>query len=143
MIGLLVENGEDQDMVNNINAFNRNNCCHVFSASIIPQLQTTVLQRYEAFHFNGTIITNKFRLAQQLRHLGYCKKRFYYIKEYEWLNTQVLPYKIVKDTLLHPSIDIIVDNQSQVKFIEDLTNKKVKYIMNNWDINVLRQIADE
>jgi hypothetical protein len=30
-----------------------------------------------------------------------------------------------------------------VEFIEELTNKKVKYIMNNWDINVLRQIADE
>ena len=49
----------------------------------------------------------------------------------------------MKDTLLHPSVDIIVDNQSQVEFIEELTNKKVKYIMNNWDINVLRQIADE
>ena len=61
MIGFLVENGEDQVMVNNINTFNRNDCCHVFSASIIPQLQTTVLQRYEAFHFNGAIITNKFR----------------------------------------------------------------------------------
>jgi hypothetical protein len=27
--------------------------------------------------------------------------------------------------------------------IEELTNKKVKYIMSNWDVNVLRQIADE
>ena len=49
----------------------------------------------------------------------------------------------MKNTLLHPNIDLIVQDQSQVKLIEELTNKTVKYIMNNWDINVLRQIADE
>jgi len=38
---------------------------------------------------------------------------------------------------------LIVQDVSQVKLIEELTDKKVKYIMSNWDINVLRQIANE
>jgi len=101
------------------------------------------MQRYEAFHFNGKIVTNNFRLAQQLAHLGYCKKRYYYIQNYEWMNAQHLPYKIMKNTLLHPHIDLIVNDQSQVKLIEELTNKKVKYVMSHWDVNVLRQIANE
>jgi hypothetical protein len=143
MIGFLIENGNDQQMVNNINTFAKNQLCHVFSASLIPTLQTTVMQRYEAFHFNGKIITNSFRLSQQLRHLGYCKERYYYIQNYEWTNAQHLPYSIIKNTLLHPSIKLIVQDSSQAKLIEELTNKKVKYVMNNWDINVLRQIADE
>ena len=49
----------------------------------------------------------------------------------------------MKNTLLHPNLDLIVNDQSQVKIIEEITNKKIKYIMNNWDVNVLRQIADE
>ena len=61
----------------------------------------------------------------------------------EWTQTQQLPYAIIKNTLLHPSVELIVNDQSQVKLVEELTNKKVKYVMNNWDVNVLRQIADE
>jgi hypothetical protein len=49
----------------------------------------------------------------------------------------------MKNTLLHPNIDLIVQDINQVKIIESITNKKVNYVMNNWDVNVLRQIADE
>jgi len=143
MIGFLVENGNDQQMTFSINTFAKNNLCHVFSSSLIPNILCNTMQRYEAFHFNGKIITNNFRLAQQLSHLGYCKKRYYYIQNYEWMNAQQLPYRIIKNTLLHPHIDLIAQDLSQVKLIEQLTNKKVKYVMNNWDVNVLRQIADE
>lgn len=143
MIGFLIENGNDQYMVHSINQLAQNNICHVFANSLVPILSTNVMQRYEAFHFNGTIITDSFRLSQQLKHLGYCKKRYFYIRNYEWMNTQYLPYRIMKNTLLHPNIDLIVNDINQVKTIEDITNKKVKYIMNNWDINILRQIIHE
>ena len=143
MIGLLIENANNQQMIYNINQFAKTNLCHVFSTALTPALHCNTMQRYEAFHFNGTIITDSFRLSQQLKHLGYCKKRYYYIKEYEWMKAQQLPYAIIKNTLLHPSIELIVHDHSQIKLVEELTNKKVKYIMNNWDINVLRQIADE
>lgn len=143
MIGFLIENGNDQNMVHSINQLSQNSLCHVFASSIVPVLNTNVMQRYEAFHFNGTIITDSFRLSQQLKHLGYCKHRYFYIKNYEWMNAQYLPYKIMKNTLLHPSVDLIVNDTTQVKTIEQLSNKKVKYIMTNWDINTLRQIINE
>lgn len=143
MLGFLLDNGNDQLLSYNINMISKDKPCHVFSSSLIPSLNTNVMQRYEAFHFNGIIITDNFRLSQQLKNLGYCKKRYYYIRNYEWLNAERLPYQIMKNTLLHPHIDLIVNDNSQVKLIEELTNKKVKYVMNNWDINVLRQIADE
>jgi hypothetical protein len=143
MLGFLLENGNDQFVSHSINMIAKEKTCHVFSSSLIPSLNTNVMQRYEAFHFNGIIITDNFRLSQQLKNLGYCKKRYYYIRNYEWLNAQRLPYQIMKNTLLHPNLDLIVNDQSQVKIIEEITNKKIKYIMNNWDVNVLRQIADE
>lgn len=143
MIGFLIDNGNDNNMISNINRLSQHNLCHVFASSLIPVLNTNVLQRYEAFHFNGTIITDSFRLSQQLRHLGYCKKRYYYIKNYEWMNAQRLPYSIIKNTLLHPNIDLIINDMSQLKTIEEITNKKIKYVMNNWDLNVLGQIANE
>ena len=143
MLGFLLENCNDQGLLHNINTIVKEKRCHVFSSSLIPALHTTVMQRYEAFHFNGIIITDNFRLSQQLKNLGYCKKRYYYIRNYEWMNAQRLPYQIMKNTILHPNIDLIVGDQSQLKIIEEISNKKPKYVMNNWDINVLRQIADE
>jgi len=143
MIGFLVENGNDQQMLYSINTFAKDNLCNVFSSALIPALNTNVMQRYEAFHFNGTIITNNFRLCQQLPHLGYCKKRYYYITHYEWMNAQQLPYRIMKNTLLHPNIDLIAQDVSQVSLLEQITDKKIKYVMSNWDVNILRQIADE
>jgi len=49
----------------------------------------------------------------------------------------------MKNTLLHPNIDLIINDMSQLKTVEEITNKKIKYVMNNWDLNVLRQIANE
>ena len=143
MLGVLVDNGENGPMVQSINTLVKEKPCMVFAGTLIPTLNTNVMQRYEAFHFNGTIITNSFRLCQQLPHLGYCKKRYYYLQNYEWMNAQVLPYSIMKNTLLHPNIELIVQDRSQVKLVEEISNKKIKHIMTNWDVNVLRQIADE
>lgn len=143
MLGFLIENGNDQNFVQCVNQYGSQNRCHIFSSALVPAIRGNVLQRYEAFHFNGIMITDNFRLCQQLRHLGYCKKRYYYIRNYEWMNAERLPYTIMKNTLLHPNIDLIINDMSQLKLIEELTNKKVKHIMSNWDINVLRQIANE
>ena len=143
MIGFLVDNGNDQNMLTNVSQLSAEKRVHVFSSSLIPSMPGNVLQRYEAYHFNGTIVTDSFRLCQQLPHLGYCKNRFYYIKDYAWETIDRLPYRIMKNTLLNPNVDLIVNDVSQVKLIEEITNKEVKYVMNNWDINVLRQIADE
>jgi hypothetical protein len=143
MIGFLLENGNNQYLIKNINEYAKHNTCNVFSSTLIPALNTNVMQRYEAFHFNGKIITDSFRLCQQLPHLGYCKKRYYYIQNYEWMEAQQLPYRIIKNTLLHPSVDVIVGDHRQIELVENLADKKVAHVMANWDLNILRQIADE
>ena len=143
MIGFLLDNGNDQTIIDSINTINKENRCMVFSETLMPGVVGNVMQKYEAFHFNGTIITSSFRLCQQLAHLGYCKKRYYYIQNYEWMNADILPYRIMKNTLLHPNIDLIINDISLLKTVEDLSGKTVKYVMNNWDANILRQIADE
>lgn len=143
MMGFLTDGGKDRQMLASVEELAKDHLCHIFAGALIPDVKTNVLQRYEAFHFNGKIITSSFRLSQQLPHLGYCKKRFYYVRNYEWNNAQRMTYRIMKNTLLHPNTEIIVENPNQVKLIEEISNKKVNYIMSNWDVNVLRQIADE
>ena len=59
------------------------------------------------------------------------------------MNADILPYRIIKNTLLHPDIDLIINDMSLLKTVEDLSGKTVKYVMNNWDVNILRQIANE
>lgn len=146
MIGFLIENANDQNMLNAINTLNsmpERIPCIVFSETAIPNLQCNVLQKIEAFHFNGTIITDTIRLAQQVANLGYTKKRYLYLKEYDWMQFQDLYLSQLEDTLLNPHIDLIINNVNQTKIVTEITNKKPKYIMQNWDINILRSIANE
>ena len=42
------------------------------------------------------------------------------------MNTQVLPYTIIKNTLLHPSVELIVQSQDQVELIEQLGIMRTK-----------------
>ena len=42
------------------------------------------------------------------------------------MQAEQLPYAIIKNTLLHPSIELIVHDHGQIKLVEELTNKKVK-----------------
>lgn len=146
MIGFLIENANDQNMISAINMLNttlERIPCIVFSETAIPNLQCNVLQKIEAFHFNGTIITDNIRLAQQVSNLGYTKKRYLYLKGYDWMQLQDLYLSQLEDTLLSPHIDLIVNDVSQMKIVSEITNKKPKYIMQNWDINILRSIANE
>ena len=69
MLGILIENGTDQVLMQNIGQLSKTDKCLVFSGSVIPGLPTNVLQRYEAFHFNGNIITDSLEISQQLKHL--------------------------------------------------------------------------
>ena len=127
----------------NIGQLSKTDKCLVFSGSVIPGLPTNVLQRYEAFHFNGNIITDSLEISQQLKHLGYCKNRYYYVKNYDWEKVDQLSYRLLKNTLFHPSVELIANDQNQAVFLQQLTHKKIKHIMPNWDINILRQIGNE
>ena len=143
MIGFLIADGQDQVMINNINLLTRETPCIVFSETAIPHLQCNVLQKLEAFHFNGAIITSDLRLCQQVANLGYAKKRYLYLKDYYWNHFSDLYLSQLEDTLLNENIDLIVNDFNQIKLITEVTNKTPKHIMNNWDLNVLRSIANE
>jgi hypothetical protein len=52
MIGFLISNGNNQQMIQNINELSKTDKNIVFSSTIVPALQSNVMQRYEAFHFN-------------------------------------------------------------------------------------------
>lgn len=146
MIGFLIENANDQNMISAINMLNTTSeriPCIVFSETAIPNLQCNILQKIEAFHFNGIILTDSIRLAQQVSNLGYTKKRYLYLKGYDWMQFQDLHLSQLEDTFLNPYIDLIINDIDQEKLISEVSNKIPKYIMKDWDINILRRIANE
>lgn len=143
MIGFLIENANNKAMADAINMLNQEHGCIVFSESAVPGLQCNTLQKLEAFHFNGTIITDSIRLAQQLANLGYAKKRFLYLNGFPWMNINNLHFSHLENTVFNPNIDLIVNDHSHINLVKEITNKSPKHVMNNWDLNVLRLIANE
>ena len=52
MIGFLISNAENQQMVHNINDLSKTDKNMVFASKIVTSLQTNVMQRYEELHYN-------------------------------------------------------------------------------------------
>ena len=143
MIGFLIENGNDEQLLQNINQMNKDNRVMVFSESLVPSIQANVVQTLEAFHFNGNMITSSPRLCQQMNHLGYARNRYLYIQDLFWATLETLHLSQLEQTVFNKNVSIIA-NSATVKTIQSVLNITPKYVMNNhWDINILRQIANE
>lgn len=143
MIGFLINHGNNKEMINCINQLSGKVNCIVFSGSAIPALNTNVLQKFEAFHFNGNIITDDLSLAQQMKNLGYCKNRYLYLSNLKWYTINPLHLTQLENTIFPKNIDIIANTPQDAEIIEHCFNKKPKHIMNGWNVNVLEQIANE
>jgi hypothetical protein len=141
MLGFLIENGHNERLVHTINTVAKMTPCIVFSETLLPHMETNVMQKYEMFHFNGSIITNSFRLAQHLKHLGYCKKRYYYVQSYDWMKTDKLPYYLVRDTLLHPNIDLVAGSVEIARVLKKISDKSIK-IVDDWNVDAILRLGE-
>lgn len=144
MIGFLVENGNDPALLNNITELSKNERVMVFSESLIPNAPFNAVQTLEAFHYNGNMITSSPRLCQQLQKLGYTKNRYLYVKNMFWEGIENLSLSQLELVLFNQHISLVLHSSIEKPFMELFPNVEPAYIMqSDWDINILRQIANE
>ena len=102
-------------------------------------VETNMLQKAEAFNFNEIVIADELILAQQLVNLVYAKKRYYYSYDLDWGRIDNFHFKHLKSLFMNDSIELIARSDSHYKVLSDLF-KKPKYIMPNWNPDVLKEI---
>ena len=113
--------------------------CDVIDQNLSVPVETNVLQKAQAFNFNGTLITHDLSIVQELKNMVYAEKRYVYLYDLDWMRIENLCFSHLQATLLHDDIDIIVRSDSHYKLISDLF-KKPKHIMKYWDIDILKEL---
>lgn len=113
--------------------------CDVVVPTFSVAVGTSVLQKAQAFNFDGTVITHDLAMVQELRNMVYAKKRYIYLYDFDWMRIENLHFSHLKTTLMNDEIDIIARSDSHYKLISELF-KKPKYIMKYWDVNVLKEL---
>ena len=118
-----------------------NNClfCNGVNPRFVLNVQTNMLQTSFSHTFNGILITDELPLVDELIHISYAKKKFLYIYHLDWMYLPNLNYSHLHKAFHNDNIDIIARNTQHARLIEDVF-KKPKYIMNEWDYNVLIEI---
>jgi len=113
--------------------------CDVVQRNFSVPVETNVLQKAQAFNFNGPVITHDLAIAQELNHMVYAKSRYVYLYDLDWMLIPKLQFGHIRNTLLREDIEIIARSDSHYKLISGLL-KKPKHIMKYWDVNVLKEL---
>ena len=113
--------------------------CDYSGQSFILPIETNLLQRAHAFHFDGILITDDLVRSQDLIYATYAKKRFLYCYHFDWPYINQPRFSYLNTLLLNENIELIARTEHHAKLIEQLF-KKPKYIMEEWDPNVLIEI---
>ena len=113
--------------------------CDIVNRNFSVPVETTVLQRAQAFNFNGSVITHDLSMVQELRHMVYAEKRYLYLYDLDWARIENLHFSHLRSTILDDNIDLIARNDTHYKLISDMF-KKPKHIMEYWDVNVLKEL---
>jgi hypothetical protein len=144
LMGIVYDSPKNILAVKNINKLRNvgiESClfCDVVDQNFSVPIETSVLQKAQAFNFNGTLITHDLAIVQELKNMVYAEKRYLYLYDLDWMKIENLCFSHLQTTLLHEDIDIIARSDSHYKLISDLF-KKPKHIMKYWDVNILKEL---
>jgi|TARA_R100000306_G_scaffold20073_1_gene23931 hypothetical protein len=149
MIGILkteIHNSKDKDFfaIESLNKLSHTPTpaclfCDTVANDFILPINTNVLKRTHVFNFDGIIITDDLMRSQDFIYTTYATKRFLYLYHLDWPYIKNLRFSYLKKILLNKDIELIARSSTHATLIQQLF-KKPKYIMPEWDYEVLIEI---
>ena len=115
------------------------------SSSIIrPNFATMSLN--EIWNFNGVLVSTNINTTLALKKCFAPSKKIFYVWDLEWMRPamgQNIEFERVVQAFSYESIDLLARSKDHAKAIENYSNRKVKHIVENFNIEKLMRIANE
>lgn len=115
------------------------------SSSIIrPNFATMSLN--EIWNFNGVLISTDINTTLALKKCFAPLKKIFYVWDLEWMRPAIgqnIEFERVIQAFSDESIDLVARSKDHAKAIENYSNRKVKHIVENFNIEKLMRIANE
>ena len=132
-------------LVKNLNELNKVRNCSIFCNEMHERpvdICFNIMQQIKSYQFEGTLITDNLLLTQALHYNIYTKKKYYYVWNFDWILLDDLRFKQLTIPFLNDEIELIARSESHAEVLEKLF-KKPKYIMEDWDWEVLQRIGQD
>ena len=113
-----------------------NDYCVFGSISIPTDVDLNYLQIIRVYDFKGTMICSNVETAQILIDLPLPKKKYFYVRSFEWENFNFVNYNDLKNIYLNENIDLIAANKHIYEVLTKLF-KEPKGICKDWDFSKL------
>ena len=115
------------------------------SSSIIrPNFATMSLN--EIWNFNGVLVSTNINTTLALKKCFAPSIKIFYVWDLEWMRPamgQNIEFERVVQAFSDESIDLVARSKDHAKAIENYSNRKVKHIVENFNIEKLMRIANE
>jgi hypothetical protein len=95
--------------------------------------------------YNGIIICNTINTLKILKTINTNARKMFYVWDLEWLRLNksgVLNYKETVDILCNHNIELIARSENHASAIKNYCNRKVDYIISDWNIDEIRGLYD-
>lgn len=136
-----------QNSYNMIKSFNQlsgnqnNVCCFYHNLSSPPvEPLFAMMNIYYLNLFKGSVIATSLHTAQTLLNLNTKVNKYLYLWDLEWLT---VPYYFNEfSKILNSELKIIARSEAHAAAIENCTNKKVQYLLDDWNPHQLLEIIN-
>ncbi len=98
---------------------------------------------YYAQHFTGednVMIATSIKTLKVLKNLNIKARKMFYCWDLEWIRSTNEVFNYNQNIDLFKDVEIIARSNYHLQNIENYSNQKVKYILDDWNINKLRDI---
>lgn len=127
---------------NQLSSNEYNTCCFYHNLSVPPnQPLFATMNIYYLNHFYGHAISTSLETAETLLNIKTSIKKYLYLWDLEFIR---LPYDFIETiTILgNPELNLIARSEDHALLIENYTNRKVKYLLDDWNPNQLLEIVN-
>ncbi len=112
------------------------------SASILnPNFATMSFN--EIWSFDGVLISTSISTTLSLIKSFSPVKKFFYVWDLEWMRRGHKDFEQSVQAFINPSVELIARSKDHAKAIENYCNRKVKHIVNDFNIEKIVRITNE
>ena len=100
----------------------------------------------EVWNFGGVLISTDINTTLTLKKCFAPKKKIFYVWDLEWMRNrmgQTKSFEVLIQAFSDEKIELVARSKDHAKAIENLSNRKVKNIVENFNIEKLMRITNE
>ena len=113
------------------------------STSSIINPNFSLMSSSEIWSFDGCLFATSIFTAASMQKCFAPKKKFFYVWDLEWTRRHGRDFEFAIQTFSDPNIGLIARSEEHAKAIENYCNRKIKNIVNDFNIEKLARITNE